>query len=122
MICRAEGSTSLNPRLTDLNRNFYHFLLIVALFTLGNSSDAFIILRAQERGLSVLQIMGMLLSFTAVYTILSGPTGALSDHFGRLPIVLGGRLNYSLELGAVFELHLPFSSERSSPEFQAFCS
>lgn len=52
--------------LRKINRHFLAFLGVVVLFTLGNSSDAFIILRAQERGLSVLQVMGMLLTFNAV--------------------------------------------------------
>lgn len=81
---------------TKLNRHFLSFLGVVVLFTLGNSSDAFIILRAQERGLSVLQVMGMLLTFTAVYTILSTPAGALSDRVGRRKVLLAGWLVYGL--------------------------
>ena len=52
-----------------------HFLLIIVLFTLGNSSDAFIILRGQERGLDVFQVMGMVLTFNFVYAVLAGPLG-----------------------------------------------
>ena len=58
-----------------LDRRFIAFLLITVLFTLGNSSDAFIILRGKERGLTILGVMGMMLTFNAVYTILSGPAG-----------------------------------------------
>jgi len=53
----------------QLDRRYYYFLVVVLIFTLGNSADAFIILRAQERGLTILQIMGVLLSFTAVYAL-----------------------------------------------------
>jgi MFS family permease len=66
------------------------------LFTLGNSADAFVILRGQERGLSVLGIMGMLLTFNAVYSLLSGPLGSLSDRVGRGRLMLGGWLVYGL--------------------------
>ena len=69
---------------------------MVVLFTLGNSSDAFIVLRAQERGLSVLQTMFMLMTFTAIYTVLSGPLGALSDKVGRRRLIIGGWLAYGL--------------------------
>ena len=82
--------------LVTLNRHFLAFLGVVVLFTLGNSSDAFIILRAQERGLSVLQVMGMLLTFNAVYTILSTPAGALSDQIGRRKVLLAGWMVYGL--------------------------
>jgi MFS family permease len=79
-----------------LNRQFWIFLGAVVVFTLGNSSDAFIILRGQERGLSVLQVMGMLLTFNAVYTLLSIPAGALSDRIGRRRVLLSGWVIYGL--------------------------
>ncbi len=79
-----------------LGRSFGYFLLVIAVFTLGNSSDAFIILRGQERGLSVLQVMGMLLTFNAVYTLLAGPAGALSDRIGRSRLLLSGWAIYAL--------------------------
>jgi len=53
--------------LKGIDNRFKVFLLVVVLFTLGNSSDAFIILRGQERGLTVLEIMGMLIAFNAIY-------------------------------------------------------
>lgn len=79
-----------------LDARFKYFLLAVVLFTLGNSSDSFIILRAQERGLSVLQTMFMLMTFTAIYTVLSGPLGALSDKIGRRRLIVAGWLAYGL--------------------------
>ncbi len=69
---------------------FRRFLLIFALFTLGNSADAFIILRAQERGLSVLGVLAMLLAFNVVYTAVAGPAGRLSDRIGRPRLILAG--------------------------------
>jgi MFS family permease len=82
--------------LEGLDSRFKMFLVAAILFTLGNSSDAFIILRGQERGLNVLQIMGMLLTFNAVYTLLAGPFGALSDRIGRWRLILAGWLAYGL--------------------------
>ncbi len=80
----------------NLDRRIKAFILVIALFTLGNSSDAFIILRSQERGLSVLQILGMLLTFNAIYTLLSSPAGALSDRIGRKGLILAGWTIYGL--------------------------
>ena len=79
---------------------------MVILFTLGNSSDAFIILLGQARGLNVLQVMGMLLTFNAIYASLSGPAGALSDRIGRRKLVLAGWLVYGL-------IYLGFAEARS---------
>ena len=82
--------------LEGLDRRFKMFLLVVALFTLGNSSDAFIILRGQERGLNILQIMGMLMTFNLIYAALSVPLGALSDKMGRRKLIIGGWIVYGL--------------------------
>ena len=67
-----EGEEAQIPALSlkGLSPRFRGFLLILILFTLGNSSDAFLILRAQERGLSVLAVMGALLALNLVYTCL----------------------------------------------------
>lgn len=82
--------------LKGMNARFKIFLFVVILFTLGNSSDAFILLRGQERGLSVLQVMGMALTFNFVYTIFAGPLGAWSDKVGRRKLILGGWFAYGL--------------------------
>jgi len=80
------------PRLTlkGFDRRFRWFLLAVVVFTLGNSADAFVILRAQDRGLSVAGILGMLLTFNLGYSTISGPAGILSDRIGRHRLILGG--------------------------------
>jgi len=80
--------------LRGFDARFKGFLLLVVVFTLGNSSDAFLILRAQERGLSVLGVMGMLVTFNFIYTLVSGPAGALSDRVGRRRLIAGGWLAY----------------------------
>jgi MFS family permease len=80
----------------SLGKQFVVFMLIVGLFDLGNSSDAFLVLRAQERGLNVLGVLGMLAGFNLVYTLISVPAGSLSDRIGRRRLVIGGWLVYAL--------------------------
>ncbi len=82
--------------LRALGRPFMIFLVIVAIFELGNASDAFLVLRAQERGLSVASVLGMLVTFNLVYTLISTPAGALSDRIGRERLIVGGWLVYAI--------------------------
>lgn len=91
-----DGTKAVSLGFGALNVHFRIFLLIVVIFTLGNSSDAFLILRAQERGLDVAQVLGMLITFNLVYAIVSGPAGALSDRIGRRRLIVFGWLVYSL--------------------------
>ena len=98
-----QGSERMRLSLRETDSRFKSFLFVIVLFTLGNSSDAFILLRGQERGLSMLQVMGMALTFNAVYTVFAGPLGAWSDKVGRRKLILGGWLAYGLVyLGLAF--------------------
>jgi MFS family permease len=85
------------PRITfrGLGKPFLTFLFIVAIWDLGNSSDAFLILRAQNLGLSVIGILAMLITFNLVYTVVSTPAGALSDRIERRKIIIGGWAAYA---------------------------
>jgi MFS family permease len=89
----AAASTAAQP---PLSRAFKRYLVILIIFTLGNSSDAFLMLRAQTTGLTVLQVMGLLVLFNLVYASLSGPAGSLSDSVGRQKLLLGGWVLYAL--------------------------
>jgi len=90
------GAAPSRLTLNALGPRFRAFLLIVCLFTLGNSADAFLILRAQERGLSVAGILAMLICFNVIYAALSGPAGSLSDRIGRQRLIIFGWLMYAL--------------------------
>ena len=94
----AKGKPSSAPALSlkGFDSRFKYFLFVVVLFTIGNSSDSFIVLRGQERGLNVLQVMFMVMTFNFVYALLAGPLGALSDRIGRRRLILFGWLAYGL--------------------------
>jgi MFS family permease len=79
----------------SLGRPFIVFMIIVGVFTLGNSSDAFLILRAQNLGLSVLGVLGMMATFNLIYALVSTPAGSLSDRIGRRKLIMGGWLLYA---------------------------
>jgi MFS family permease len=80
----------------SLGKDFRWFIVIVGIFELGNSSDAFIILRAQERGLSIMGIFAMLIAFNFVYTVLSFLAGKRSDKVGPRRVVMAGWAIYGL--------------------------
>ena len=82
--------------LRNMGRPFNIFLVIVGIFTLGNSSDGFLILRAQNLGVSVTGILVMLAVFNLVVSLVSTPAGALSDRIGRRRLIIGGWLVYAL--------------------------
>ena len=81
---------------TGFNPHFKLFLLIMLVFTLGNSSDVFLTLRAQNLGFSVLQILIMLVVFNLVYALTSLPAGLISDRLGRKSVIIIGWLFYAL--------------------------
>jgi MFS family permease len=81
---------------TAMDTRFKLLLFVLVLFTLGNSSDSFVILLGQNRGLDVVQIMLMLMTFNLVYASLSGPLGSLSDRIGRRKLIIAGWIAYGL--------------------------
>jgi MFS family permease len=75
---------------------FKLFLAVMAAFTLGNSSDFFVILRAQNLGSSVLHVVLMLVVFNITYAVTALPAGTLSDRLGRRRIITMGWSIYVL--------------------------
>jgi MFS family permease len=81
-------STPLRLHLKSWDRKFKYFLLIIFLFTLGNSSDAFLLLRAKDLGIDMVSIP-ILWSFLHLSkTIFSIPGGTLSDRIGRRRVMI----------------------------------
>lgn len=76
--------------LRGFDRNFLGFLLVIGLFSLGNFSHAFLILKAEQVGMSPALISGVYLVFNAVYAVVSIPGGMLADRFGKRRMIIGG--------------------------------
>jgi MFS family permease len=66
------------------------YLLVTAVFSLGNSSDAFLILRARDLQVATVMIPVLYLVFNLIYSALSIPAGLLADRVGRRKVALLG--------------------------------
>jgi MFS family permease len=83
-------------RLRDMPPAFRRYLLAVALFTLGNSSNLFLLLRARELGVPDAQIPLLWAAVSAVAALFSTPLAALSDRWGRRRLLVAGYVAYAL--------------------------
>jgi len=77
------------------NKSVVVIMVAVGLFSLGNSSDLFLILRAQNLGVRAALAPGLGLLFNLVYTSLSWPAGKLSDRIPRRTLVVFGYFTYA---------------------------
>lgn len=101
---RKAGVKVTRLRLSGFPRSFKMLLLVVAVFTLGNSSDAFLLLKAkavfQDAGISTAMIPVLIpllwMTFNVVYSMVSMPGGMLSDRIGRKKTLLAGFVLYGL--------------------------
>ena len=86
------------PKFTfqGLSPSYRRFLLVVGLFGLGNSSDAFLLLRAQELGFASSQVLLLYAVFNMVEVSLGLAVGNLSDRVGRRPLLASGYLVFAL--------------------------
>jgi len=83
-------------RAGGFDTRFKVFLAIMAVFTLGNSSDFFVILRAQNLEAPLIHVVLMLVLFNATYATISLPAGMLSDRLGRRRVITLGWFIYAL--------------------------
>lgn len=83
-------------RLGDMPPVFKRYLAVVALFTLGNSSNMFLLLRAKELGVPESQIPLLWAAVSAVAMLFSTHLSGLSDRIGRVRLLVGGYVAYGL--------------------------
>ncbi len=85
--------STLHPSLPP---SFYYVLTVVTLFSLGNSSDMFLVLRAESTGIPARHAPLLGLVFNITYTLLSWPAGKFSDRFSRSTIASAGYLVFAI--------------------------
>ena len=83
-------------RLHGFPPAYKRYLLTLAIFTLGNSSNMFLLLRAREMGLPAAQVPLLWALVSAIAMLLSTPLSALSDRLGRKRLIVGGWAIYGL--------------------------
>jgi len=87
----AASPARVKPAAVPMPRSFWFVLSVWVVFSLGNSSDVFLLLRSKELGLSSTLVILAYAFYNVVYSGLSWPLGALSDRVSR-PLVLAGGL------------------------------
>lgn len=87
--------TTLQGDWRQFDSRLRGFIVAVGIFALGNSSNVFLLLRAQNLGLSATQVPLAYLVFNLVSAILAVPAGVLSDRIGRPRVLLAGYLGYA---------------------------
>jgi len=94
------SSTAATPPksewLPKLPLGFYYVLAVVTMFSLGNSSDMFLVLRAGNIGIPASQAPLLGLVFNIMFTLLSWPAGKFSDRFSRSAIAAAGYLVFAI--------------------------
>jgi MFS family permease len=98
---KVKATSSISPTSDStpkhkFDKRFKVFLAIMIVFTLGNSSDAFLVLRAQNLGLCIAHILLVFVFFNLVYALIALPAGMLSDRLGRRRVLVMGWTIYGL--------------------------
>ncbi|MDR1519222.1 MAG: MFS transporter [Planctomycetota bacterium] len=93
---RETNVKKLNFKWKELDARLKLFLAVIFLFTLGNSSNAFILLRAANAGFSSRDAILLYFVFNVVASVLSYPVGRLSDGIGRKYTLCAGYFLYGV--------------------------
>jgi MFS family permease len=80
----------------NMGGRFWAFLAIIFVFTLGNSTDAFLLLRAKDLGVPVALAPILWALLNAVKSVSNVPGGSLSDRIGRRPVLVAGWIVYGI--------------------------
>ncbi|MFH1097371.1 MAG: MFS transporter [Candidatus Desantisbacteria bacterium] len=82
--------------LKHFDWKFKFFVFIAGIFAIGNSSDVFLILRAQQIGIPIVMIPIVYLLFNLIYSLSAIPAGIVADKFGKKRVILLGFLLFAI--------------------------
>jgi len=94
-VPRVAAASKKDEHHGPLGAGFWTYLAVLLVFTLGNSTDAFLLLRAGDLGVPVALLPILWALLNAVKSASSGPGGALSDRLGRKPLIVAGWACYA---------------------------
>jgi MFS family permease len=92
---KSAARLSIRDGLAGVDANFRYYLVVVLLFTLGNSSDAFLLLRASAAGITQAYIPILWMVLHIVKTATGIPGGFISDKIGRKKVIVSGWVVYA---------------------------
>src|SRR6185503_7289777 len=81
---------------SSLSPEYRRYLLVVGLFSIGNSSDAFLLLKARGMGVSADKVLLLYAAFNVLEVALGYWAGSLSDRIGRRPLIIAGYTVFAL--------------------------
>jgi MFS family permease len=85
---RLEAKSKIDLHIRQFPRSYWKYLIVTALFGIGNSSNSFLILQLKDKGLSLTATVLVYAFFNLLAAIISYPAGSLSDRLGRKPVLL----------------------------------
>ena len=80
---------------TKLSKRFWYYLGVVLVFTIGNSTDAFLLLRANQLGVALALTPVLWAFFNGIKAAVGTYASGLSDRIGRKPLIVGGWIVYA---------------------------
>ncbi len=103
----AESKSKIDIHVKQFPKAYWKYLLVTALFGIGNSSNSFLILQIKDKGLSLIMTVLIYAMFNLVAAAISYPAGYLSDKFGRKPLLLISFIIFFISYtGFAFSLHI----------------
>jgi MFS family permease len=103
------AKSKIDVRLGEFPAGYWKYLLVIAIFEIGNSSNSFLILQTKSVGASFAVTILIYAGFNLVAALISYPAGSLSDRWGRRNILLAAFVIF-------FVAYLGFARSRSVPE------
>ena len=103
-----KSQSKADLHIRNFPKAYWKYLIVTALFGIGNSSNSFLILQIKNEGFSLLNTVLVYAFFNLAAALISYPAGSLSDRFGRKPILFISFLIFMISyIGFAFVKNLP---------------